>query len=350
MSFIANVLVKCGLAERRKDGRISARGLEVSYRAGSEQKRVKAKNISTTGIYIYTEERWPPGTAVELTLQKRSLLGGAVRPKARLRTRCARLDDHGAGLTFVENPAYADLWSNAMAGAAEIAAESEPVRLFRTARALAFLLRICSPPEDGLARRMVEGFSAERVDRTVEFVLAAEDLLALQSCATSPAIAPALLQRILEDGSKAAEAETQQLWAGLLAALCRDAEQAESASRFAALLSKLDSTHALILGAACSRAMRAGWNSGLVLRHDLYCTPDEIRKITRLRNLVAIERHLHHLHSLGLIGETPRPLGCAPLEQVNITPTPLGLRFYSYCLAQTDLPEALECTELEMAS
>lgn len=350
MSFIANVLVKCGLAERRKDGRIPARGLEISYRAGSEQKRVKAKDISTTGIYIYTEERWPPGTEVELTLQKRGLLGGDARPKARLRTRCARLDDHGAGLTFVENPANADLWLDAMTKAAEIAAESEPVRLFRTARALAFLLRICPLAEDALARRMVEGFSAERVDRTVEFVLAAEDLLTSQSCATSPVITPALLQRIVEDGSKAAEGETQRLWSGLLAASCRDAERAESAARFAALLSKLDSTHALILGAACSRAMRAGWNSGLVLRHDLHCTPDEIRKITRLRNLVAIERHLHHLHFLGLIEETARPLGCAPLEKINITPTPQGLRFYSYCLAQTDLPEALECTELEMAS
>ncbi len=349
MSFIANVLVKCGLAERRRDGRIPARGLEVSYRAGSQQKRVKARDISTTGVYIYTEERWPPGTAVELILQKRGLLGGDARPKARIRTRCARLDDHGAGLTFVENPAGADLWSNAMAKAVEIAAESEPVRLFRTARALAFLLQVCPPAENVVARRMVERFSAERVDRTVEFVLAAEELLAPQGCAPSPAIAPALLQRILEDGSRAAEGETQQLWAGLLAASC-NAQQAESASRFAALLSKLDSTHALILGAACSRAMRAGWKSGFVLRHDLYCTADEIRKITRLRNLVAIERHLHHLHFLGLIGETARPLGCAPLEQVNITPTPLGLRFYSYSQTQTALPEALECTGLEMAS
>ena len=196
----------------------------------------------------------------------------------------------------------------------------------------------------------MEGFSAERVDRTVEFVLAAEDLLTPRSCAPSPVIAPALLQRIVEDGSRAAEAETQQLWAGLLTASCRDAEQAESASSIAALLSKLDSTHALILGAACSRAMRAGWKSGFLLSHDLYCTADEIRRITRLKNLVAIERHLHHLHFLGLIGETPRPLGCAQLEHVNITPTPLGLRFYSYCRAQTDLPQALECTELEMAS
>src|SRR6185312_11630173 len=156
----------------------------------------------------------------------------------------------------------ADLWSNAMARAAEIAAESDPVRLFRTARALNFLLRVCPLAENAVTRRMVEAFSAERVDRTVEFVLAAEELLAPQTCAISRVIAPAQLQRILEDGSKAAEAETQQLWAGLLAASCRDAQQTQSASRFAALLSKLDSTHALILGAACFRAMRAGWKSG----------------------------------------------------------------------------------------
>lgn len=350
MSFITHVLVKCGLAERRKDGRIPARGLDVFYRAGSEQKRVKARDISTTGLYIYTQERWPPGTVVELTLQKHSLFGGDARPKARLRTRCARLDDQGAGLTFVENPACADFWSDAMGKAAGIAAESEPVRLFRTARALTFLLRVCPSAQDAVVRRMVETFSAERVDRAVDFVLAAEDLLAPQGCAMSPVIAPALLQRILEDGSRAAEAETQQLWAGLLAASCSDAEHAESASRFAALLSKLDSTHALILEVACSRAMRAGWKSGFVLSHDLYCTADEIRRITRLKNLVAIERHLHHLHFLGLIGETAKPLGCAPLEQVNLTPTPLGLRFYSFCQTQTALPEALECAGLEMAS
>ena len=348
MSFLQNVLVKAGLAERRKDGRVLSRGLDVCYWTGFEEKRVRVKDISATGLFLLTGDRWVPGTVVQLTLQKRGLLDRDSGLKVRLHARCVRIAEEGVGLTLVEDPATAEIWARSMAVAGGLHPGSHPVRLFRAAKAIAFLLRI-SPAVESPFVAFFASLCCDRAERVLEIVLQAEELLTCASCQESPAMAPHLLLRMLEDGSKAEDEQVRRGWAGLLAS-AGFAEAQESTLLFAALLSKLDRDHVAILSAACTYALRAGWGPGFVFSSAFYCSAEEIRKITGVRNLVTIEGNLNHLHHLGLLEKTVRPLACAPLEQVNITPTGLGLKLYVRMGGRIELPDALDSSALEMAS
>jgi hypothetical protein len=349
MSILRNMLVKAGLSERRKDDRLPAHGLDVSYWTGLEQKRVKVKDISATGIFLLSDDRWVPGTAVQLTLQKRGFLERDSGLQVRLRARCVRLGDDGAGLTFVEEPARAAEWSRSMTVAAELPSSRHPVRLFRATKALAFLLRISPPAEEQVSKLLTE-ISGDRAENVIDVVLQAEELMASRNVTPRSSVSPILLVRILDFGSKSSDARVQQCWAGILASTCMEGTQDDATGRFVVILSKLDRDHVAILTAASTRAMNAGWEEGFVFSSALYCKADEITAITGIQNQVAVERNLNHLHQLGLMEKTVRPLCCAELDQVNMTPTSFGLKLYARCCGDSQLPEALECPTLEMAS
>lgn len=349
MSILRNLLVKAGLSERRNDERLTAHGLEVSYWTGLEQKRVKVRDISATGLFLLTGDRWLPGTVVQLMMRKRGLLDKDSRPQVRLRARCVRVSDDGVGLTFVEDPARAAEWSRSMAIAAEVLAASHPIRLFRATKALAFLFRV-SPAAEAQVLQLMKEISAERAEHMVAIVLQAEEMVVSRTASPRSGVSPTLVLRILEYGSRTSEERMQQCWAGLLASSCIEGTQDDASGRFVFLLSKLDRDHIAVLTAAGARAMRAGWQEGFVFSSPLDCPADEITAITGIRNPEAVERNVNHLHQLGLMEKTVRPLGCAQLDLVNLTPTSLGLKLYARCCGDSDLPETQQSSELEMAS
>lgn len=354
MSILRNLLVKAGLSERRNDGRIPARGLDVSYSTGMEHRRVKIKDISATGIYILTGDPLPVGTSVQLVLQKRGLLDRDRHREVRLRARCVRQGEDGIGLTFVDEPARAAEWSRSMALSAELHAGSHPVRLFRSTKALAFLMRI-TPGAEAQFLQLVGEISGEQAERMIDILIQADELLSSSNSEPEATLSPNLLLRILDYGSKGHGETLQQSWAGLLASCCVESRQDEEIGRLVILLSKLDRDHFAILAAAAARAMRAGWQPGFVFSSPLICSVDEIRNRCGIRNPEAVERNLNHLYQFGLMEQTVRPLGCAQLEQVNVTPTALGLKLCARCRGDAVLPDVLEApsaapSTLEMAS
>jgi hypothetical protein len=346
MSMLRNLLVWAGLSERRKDGRIPAHGLGVSYGTGRELKRAKVKDISATGIYLLTNDRLLPGTAVELTLQKRSLLDRESRLRVCLRARCVRWGDDGMGLTFAEAPETASEWSRSMAIAGKLPDASHPVQLFRVTKAIAFLLHIC-PAAEAEVPSLIRALNSERTERVIELLLHAEEMLASRGAEPNSGISSSLVLRILEYGSKVIDQQLLPSWAGLLVSSLLADAQDDAAIRFVILASKLDADHMAILAAACTRATRMGWEPGFVFSLPLQCPAEELRSITGIRNLTAVERDLNHLHQLGLMERTVRELGCAALEQVNMTPTVQGLKLYFKCCGYSDIPEAVESTPLE---
>ena len=331
-----------------------ARGLDVSYWNGLEHNRVKIKDISATGVYLLTKDHLPIGTPLQLVLQKRGLLDRDSHREVRLRARCVRQGEDGIGLTFVEVPARAADWSKSMAIAAELHAGSHAVRLFRSTKALAFLMYI-APDAEAQFLQLIGENSGEQTERMMDVLILADELLSSRNSEPAVSLSPNLLLRILEYGSKANGNSLLQCWAGLLASCCVDRQQDDDIGRLVVLLSKLERDHFAILSAGCATAMRTGWQPGFVFSTPLVCSADEVRNLCGVRNPVAVERNLNHLYQFGLIEQTVRALGCAQLEQVNITPTPLGLKLYARSRGDVELPETLDVpsakhSALEMAS
>ena len=74
----------------------------VAYRwTGANPTAHRIGNISETGLYLLTEERWSPGTMITMTLQRANSSGDNPADSIAVQTRVVRWDSNGEGLNFV---------------------------------------------------------------------------------------------------------------------------------------------------------------------------------------------------------------------------------------------------------
>ena len=354
MSLIWKLLNRAQLSERREDGRISVRDLDVFYFTGSKQKRSKVKDMSATGVYLHTDERWQPGTCVLLTLQRTGFMGQRAGAPVRLRAKSVRIADDGVGLTFVPEPLNAVAWRGLMTTAATLNkrlphAQEDVVGQFRIAKALAFLIRICPSAEAPMLKLITETMSDERAIRAIEMALKAEELIEAQPAPAANLVSQEVFLRTVEVGSEAKDELMRQSWAGMLASFCLATDKSSN-QRHMDLLVQLLPGHVQILNLACTRAWQLGWGPGFVFPEDILCPANYLRQLTGIRDLAGVEQDLNHLHHLGLLEPTARANAFEHIADANITPTGLGLKLFARCRGQAEPPEAPDAKTLQMAS
>ena len=91
----------------RKSPRIDAPGLAAYYWTGAAPQARDIKDISTTGLYVVTEERWYPGTLVLMTLQRTEIGEAKLERSISVHSRAVRWGNDGVGLQFILKSAVA---------------------------------------------------------------------------------------------------------------------------------------------------------------------------------------------------------------------------------------------------
>jgi hypothetical protein len=87
----------------RRAPRERAPGLAAYYWNGAAPKAHSVRDISATGLYVVTEERWYPGTLILMTLQN-TQAGEAISERSiSVLSRAVRWGNDGVGLQFVLN-------------------------------------------------------------------------------------------------------------------------------------------------------------------------------------------------------------------------------------------------------
>lgn len=336
MSLIRNLFIKAGLFERRKDGRFHPHGLYAHYSTGKERKRLKIRDLSVTGGYLLTRERWSPGQTIVLTLEKRSLFEVSPHSQVRLRARTVRIGEDGVGASFV--PAHLDqaVWTKAVTTAAGLTVDGEVVTLFRKAISLAFLLHICPGAESEILHLVTNALNPTGAERVVETVLSAEEWIEARGAVPASDASAALVLRILQEAANAEEHLLRQCWSGVLAVAAGGADE-NVLLEFATSLLHLHPPQIHILAAACNMALEAGWTTGTPFTQTLTCSARDIRRITHAKNWVPIGGDLNRLYVLGFLEQSDKPLGGHDIEVANITPTLKGMHFFTVCCAQTGL-------------
>jgi hypothetical protein len=342
MKLVRFLGVSANLLPHRRDVRFPAKELDATYSTNTRQKSVRIKDLSPTGIYLFTDDRWAPGAGVPLTLRKWSIQERSPLSSLRIHASVIRHGPDGVALEFFHGASIASAWSN-LVSTVNPAPLTDKLRMLRLTRALAFLCRL-SPSREAESLKLVHNELAfESGERAIEILLTAEELVIRRGFESRPEISQDLIFQILQDGSQISEAWIRRFWAGLLAAaIPKDADDFKTLA-YAGLLSKLDSVQLRILTASCTRAGYTWDKEGVIAPQRHLCSAEDMRRITRTSDLIQIERCLDHLYQLGLVEKTVKTDPFSPIGEANLTPTRAGLALYAEC---NGWPERARASEL----
>ncbi len=305
----------------------------AAYRwSGSTLKQDPVKNVSSTGLYLLTEERWQPGTVLMLTLQREGPV--ELSPKHRITTqvRVARCGHDGVGLSFVlaEDPVSVR-WEGLLEGMIEQTKPHDILTLVRMVAAVEFLRRICPDGSEEIGQLLRDRLSNQKIAKAINIALTAEELLASDSQAEWMRIEPQVAIRILENGSAADEEWLHQFWSGFLVTSCSVNARDESSLILLELFSSLTPIRVRILTFVCTSAAKVISETGEISARPLACKLEDLVASTKSRG-PHVERDLEFLSELGLIEKsTSNGSTLLPGDKIRITPTSLGLQLFARC-------------------
>lgn len=304
----------------------------VYYPDGASQKPAGIKDISSTGVYLLTDERWMPGTRIPLTLQRKGPLEEDSARRITLYGRVVRWGNDGVGLVFTPpTDVNFDLWKDALANAASQASAEDIIPPFRMAKALEFLSTLCPDSTQELTHLMHVGLGSMCVANAVQLVLSAEVMLSAEPDGDKMHANPQTVLRIIADGSWADEDWIRQLWIGLLVASCAVETEDQMDQDFADRLSQLAPVHVRIFKAACAESEKHNFGDDRVAARPLSRTVKEIQQITGVQSHTKIESDVIHLAALGLLEPAVRARSFLLQDEINLTPSSLGLDLYARC-------------------
>lgn len=103
MKFGKGWIEKFLSTDSRKAERRHAPGLVAYFWDGGAPKAHEIENISETGFYLLTKERWYPGTVVTMTLQKPGATDedASVEHHIAVQSQVVRVGEDGVGLVFI---------------------------------------------------------------------------------------------------------------------------------------------------------------------------------------------------------------------------------------------------------
>jgi hypothetical protein len=322
-------------AERRPVDKFAA------YRwNGSGLQQETVRDISSSGLYILTEERWKPGTLVFLTLQREGSLETDSQRRIEVHAKVTRCGKDGVGLAFVlQNDPDSRQWESLRESLIEQTKPKDMLSLVRMAGAVAFLSRICPRGAEEVGELLRGRLSNHKLANALAIALKAENLLAFEPATAKLRAEPGLVVRILEDGSCTDEDWLKHFWGGLLATSCAGNGKDESSRVFVELFSQLTTFPVRLLTVVCTRATKVFGESGAVTAKPLPCRKEELKQTTGSRGL-QVDRDLERLAELGLIekraSNSPTLLAS---DEIYITPSSLGLHLFARCNGHRGLPQ-----------
>jgi hypothetical protein len=108
MTSVTSWIKRLSAPEHRKAQRMKAPLLVAYYWDGATPASHAIQNISSSGFYLVTKERWLPGTMVTVTLQRTDMAreNSGTEPHISVLSKVVRLDEHGVGFSFIPLEAH----------------------------------------------------------------------------------------------------------------------------------------------------------------------------------------------------------------------------------------------------
>ncbi len=322
-------------AERRTAPGFTARQANNPASAAST-----VENISSDGLFLLTQARWPIGDLVPLTLEVQDSAETGSGHQIDVQVRVIRQDDDGIGLAFVL-PEGMDpgLWQVLIAVAVALTDSTGLSFIFRMLRTALFLYRLCGAAADESILLLGEELDQVRTEVCLQIALGAEERLASEPGADKMRVHPPILANIFKYGSWAQDSLTKQLWIGLLATSCTADGIDESNSAFVDLLVNVTPIQGLILVTGCEKVLERTSEAEDLPPARIILLPEEMIRLTGMYDLSRIAENIAYLFNNGLIERNFDFTSYLPTESFDITPSHLGLELYQRCQGSRAHPD-----------
>ena len=322
------------LPERRSIIRLLVQGLIAYTGDGEEKKLHEVRDVSPTGLYLRTQERWKRDDVVSLVLQRKGGTEEQCEKRVTLKLRAVRCDDGGIGLSWLwPEGVELEAWRRVHTKRSDETDADYFLRELRLTSALGFLRQICPAAMEEMKVGFHKRLSNKRVASAVEIVLKAQEMQGRLEPGAKVQAHPDMVRRTLENGSWTEDDWIRQWWAGLLVSSCSAEAPDTSNSVFIDLLAKLMPVHLRVLEFVCRKAtelIEAGEPAATL---DLYCTAQELIEAVGSQSIARIHQTMGQLSSLGLLAESNKPSYVAVTDKVKTRtlPTPLALKMHARC-------------------
>ena len=290
-------------AERR-----TASGLAARFGLDSASTPAGIKDISATGIYLFTEKRLRTGELITLIIleeeaSRRTVpstsfpftLGspGRERTASGYRLFCLR--------AWIQTSGQCSYGTSSLS----------PIRIkSRTCSAPCGPSSSCAASVSPRLRKRsffwAEQLDSDRTETLFNIALDTENLLASEPDADRMRAHPKLVANILREGSWAPDDLTRQLWTGLLVSSCSADAPDDSNQVFVNLLIHVTPVQARILTHACERAIGSAPGAGNLPSGSIVLNAEEMIELTGVHDLTRNATDLAYLFNLGLIQKALR--------------------------------------------
>ncbi len=321
---------KLGYPERPRAERRNPLGFAARRRDSRASKPATIRDISSAGIYLLTEERWPIGELIPLTVEVERFSEDPLEPKITVQAIVVRHDEDGIGLSFVLPEGLdPNLWDVLIRNALVLTDPKDILYTLRLLQTILFLCRLCHDGANESILLLGGELEQTRIENAMEIAACAEKLLASEPDQRLRAH-PNIVLSILKHGSWADDL-TRQLWAGLLATSCSAEGTDQSNSAFVDLLINVTNTQCRIFVAGCMKASQHISGTEFPPSAPIILLPDQLIQITGMYDVSRIATDLAYLFNFGIIEKGFDFTTYLPAEKIDITPSRLGLELYERC-------------------
>ena len=315
----------------------------VAWQANNPaSKRSNVADISLSGLFLHTDERWPVGEVVPVIIEVEGWLEKGAQQQIAVQMLVVRTDEHGVGLSFVlPNDFDPELWKVLVTDAAVLTDPKDLLYSLKMMRTALFLYRLCHAEANKAILLLGEELDEPRTENALEIALGAEKLLASETDASKMRAHPEIVASIFKYGSWAQDDLTKQLWIGLFATCCHVDAIDESGSVFVDLLVNMTPHQSLILVTACKKVIGLMADSDTPPSTRIIFTPEEMTQLTGIYDPARIAVETAYLFNPGLIEKVFDFTSYLPTEKFDITPSRLGLELYKRCKAERIVAQPL---------
>ncbi len=332
LSNLKRALQRLGEPEQPRAERWPATGLSALYGIDSASRPAGIKDVSASGIYLLTEERFPADELVNLILRKEGEPENSSELQISVQARVTWQGEDGVALEFVLPPGMdPDLCGALVRDMVSLTDPDQVAEVFRTLRTVLFLCRLCESQADEAILLLGGHLDTERTTTLFKIAFAAENLLAAKPDSGRMRAHSKLVANILREGSWAPDDLTLKLWAGLLASSCSVDAPDDSNQIFVDLLVHITPTEARIFLRGCERALSSAPGPENSASGSIVLSPREIVQLTGVYDLTRNATDLAYLFNLGLIQNVFDFTSYHDIDSFDITPSSLGLELYKHC-------------------